>query len=97
MAQTYYVYILASRTRVLYVGITNNLRARVYQHRLHAVPGFTARYEVDRLVWYESTELVMSALEREKQLKGWLRRRKIALIESVNPSWRDLYGDIVGQ
>ena len=86
----YYVYILSSKTRRLYVGVTNDLQQRVEQHREGDVSGFTSRYNVTRLVYYESTNDVTTAIEREKQIKGWLRCKKIALIESVNPTWQDL-------
>ena len=81
----YYVYILASRSRNLYVGVTNDLERRVYEHKRKLVPGFTTRYNIDRLVYFEATEDVQSAIAREKQIKGWLRSRKVSLIESVNP------------
>ena len=81
---------LASRSRVLYVGVTNDLERRVFEHRNKLVPGFTAEYDVDRLIYFESTSNVLAAIEREKQIKGWRRSRKIALIESRNPAWRDL-------
>jgi putative endonuclease len=91
----YYVYILASVRRTLYIGMTSNLRGRVYQHKTGAIPGFTARYKVNRLVYFEPVEDAQAAIAREKQLKGWTRQRKIALIESVNPEWEDL-SDRVG-
>jgi putative endonuclease len=86
----YYVYILASRSRNLYVGVTNDLERRVYEHKQKLLPGFTTKYNIDRLVYFEATEDVNVAISREKQIKGWLRRKKIALIRSVNPSWGDL-------
>jgi putative endonuclease len=86
----YWVYILANIHRTLYIGVTSDLQARVRQHKLGMLPGFTARYHVDRLVYCESTSDVYEALAREKQLKGWVRRRKTALIESLNPQWDDL-------
>jgi putative endonuclease len=86
----YYVYILASRSRNLYVGVTNELERRVYEHKQKVVPGFTTKYNIERLVYFEATEDVHSAISREKQIKGWLRSRKIALIESMNPTWDDL-------
>ncbi len=89
----YYVYIMTNRSRTLYIGMTNNLRRRVYEHQHKLVPGFTQRYNITRLVFYEMTPDVRSAIEREKQLKGWLRAKKVALIESVNPEWRDLSTD----
>jgi putative endonuclease len=87
----YYVYIMTNRSvTTLYTGVTNDLERRVYEHKHGLVNGFTKRYKVTRLVYYEATDDVRSAIEREKQLKGWLRQRKVALIESVNPRWRDL-------
>lgn len=86
----YYVYIMASRSRVIYTGVTNNLERRVYEHKNKLVEGFTSKYNVTRLVYFEETNDVHAALNREKQIKGWLRARKTALIESVNPQWKDL-------
>jgi putative endonuclease len=86
----YYVYILASRSRNLYVGVTNDLERRVYEHKQKLVPGFTTKYNIDRLVYFEATEDVQAAISREKQVKGWLRSKKIMLIGSVNPTWVDL-------
>ena len=88
--KTFHVYILASRSRVLYIGVTSDLMARLHQHRTHAVPGFTTRYRVTRLVHLEETGDAHAAIAREKQLKGWRRSKKIALIEAENPSWEDL-------
>ncbi len=91
----YYVYILTNRTnRVLYIGVTNNLARRVYEHRNKLVKGFTQKYNVYKLVYYDYTTNAKDAIAREKQIKGWLRQKKVALINSVNPSWRDLYQDI---
>jgi putative endonuclease len=89
----YYFYIMANRAKTLYSGVTNNLPRRVYEHKHMLVEGFTRRYPIDRLVYYEVTNDVEAAIWREKQVKGWVRRRKIALIESVNPGWRDLSND----
>jgi len=86
----FHAYIMASRKRVLYVGMTNDLQRRVYEHRKHLVPGFTARYNVDRLVYFERFRDAYSAIRREKQIKGWLRSKKIGLVESMNPDWTDL-------
>jgi putative endonuclease len=86
----YYVYILASRSRNLYVGVTNDLERRVYEHKQKLVPGFTTKYNINRLVYFEATEDVHAAISREKQIKGWLRSKKITLIGSVNPTWVDL-------
>jgi putative endonuclease len=91
------VYILASSERgTLYIGVTSNLGARVHQHRERTTPGFTSRYRVTRLVWYEVHETMESAIAREKALKAWRRAWKIELVESSNPGWRDLYPDILG-
>ena len=86
----YFVYIMSSQTRVLYIGVTNHLERRVQQHRDGTGSAFTARYRVSRLVHYEETSDVRAALERERHLKGWTRARKVALIESMNPDWQDL-------
>jgi putative endonuclease len=87
-----FVYILASRPRgTLYVGVTCDLVRRVHEHRIKAVPGFTAKYGIDRLVYFEVFEDPENAIVREKQLKGWNRAWKLRLIETHNPSWSDLY------
>jgi putative endonuclease len=87
---TYHVYILASRSRRLYIGVTNDLRRRIHQHKAGEIAGFTERYNINRLVHFESFTDIRDAKKREKQLKGWLRQRKIDLIESHNPEWEDL-------
>jgi putative endonuclease len=88
----YYVYLLArKRDGTLYLGVTNNLARRVWEHRTKAIPGFSARYGVDRLLWYEVYERIDEAITREKALKKWRRAWKIKLIEDMNPEWRDLY------
>jgi putative endonuclease len=87
---SYWVYIMTNRTRTLYVGMTNDLQRRMYEHANHLLPGFTSRYAIDRLVYAEETSDVAAAIEREKEVKGWRRSKKVALIESVNPKWRDL-------
>ena len=88
----FYVYILASRIGgTLYIGVTSNLLARVNQHREGLVPGFTRRYGVHRLVWFESHPTAESAIRREKQMKEWRRGWKIKLIQATNPNWDDLY------
>jgi putative endonuclease len=93
----YYVYIMTNVSRTLYTGVTGDLERRVCEHKQKLVPGFTSRYNITRLVYYEVTSDVHAALEREKQIKGWLRAKKVALIELRNPSWEDLsaawYGD----
>jgi len=93
--KTYYVYILANkRNGTLYIGVTNNLIRRVYQHKKDIVPGFSNKYGVHKLVYYEQVDDVRSAIEKEKQLKKWSRRWKLQLIESTNSYWRDLYDDL---
>lgn len=92
---TYHVYILASIQRTLYIGVTNDLRRRVYQHKTGALRGFSSRYNVHRLVHYEAFTNIRDARQREKQLKGWVRRRKIELIEAQNPEWED-FADRIG-
>jgi putative endonuclease len=88
--KTYCVYIMASESGVLYDGVTNNLERRAFQHTSKRTPGFTARYNVRKLVYFELYGDIRLAIAREKQIKGWLRKRKIARIESMNPSWKDL-------
>lgn len=95
MAKAGYVYILTNKWRtVLYVGVTSDLRKRVWEHKQKVVEGFTTRYNVDRLVYYEATEDIAAAIEREKQLKAGSRKKKIALIDCLNPEWRDLAGTL---
>ena len=90
------VYLLASqRNGTLYVGVTSDLAKRVWEHRNHVVEGFTKRYRVSILVWYEVHETMVSAIRREKAIKDWKRAWKVDLIERNNPEWNDLYGDIV--
>ena len=89
----YFTYILASRSHTLYIGVTGNLPKRVFEHKWKEHEGFTERYNCDRLVWFESYQEVARAIAREKQLKGWRRDRKIALIEKTNPAWADLSRD----
>lgn len=89
----FYVYILASRSRTLYVGLTNSLRTRVQQHHEKTPGSFTARYNIDRLVYFEHFQYIQNAIAREKELKDWNRAKKIALVESVNPLWDDLAAD----
>ena len=94
----YYVYILTNAHKnVIYTGVTNDLIRRVYEHKNHFDKGsFTSRYNVEQLVYYEVTTDVESAITREKQIKGWNRKRKNALVETMNPTWRDLYQEILG-
>jgi putative endonuclease len=86
----YYVYIMANRSKTLYTGVTNNLQRRLYEHQQHLVAGFTSKYQITHLVYFEEMSDVNAALAREKHIKGWVRARKVALIESINPDWRDL-------
>ena len=89
----YAVYIMASRTHVFYVGVTNDIVRRVREHKQGTFEGFTSRYNIDRLVWYEVWPYVRTAIAREKQIKPWRREKKIRLIESLNPTWQDLSED----
>ena len=86
----YYVYIMMNGVRTLYIGVTNDLMRRVYEHKQKLADGFTKKYNITMLVYYEATSNVEAAITREKQLKGWLRSKKIAVIESMNPKWIDL-------
>ncbi len=86
----YYVYIMTNHSKTLYTGVTNTLQRRMYEHQHHLVAGFTSRYHMTRLVYFEETSDVDAALAREKQIKGWVRAKKMALIESINPEWRDV-------
>ena len=88
--RSYYVYLLTNKSGTLYVGVSNDLERRVYEHKHGLLRGFTTKYRLDRLVYYEETSDVSSAIEREKQIKGWVRRKKFELIQSVNPQWTDL-------
>jgi putative endonuclease len=93
---TYYVYILANKPRgTLYVGVTNNLVRRVFEHKNKLIEGFTERYDVNLLVWYESSESIESAIAYEKKLKRWRREWKIEMIEKQNAEWVDLYSQII--
>ena len=96
MDKQYYVYILASRRNgTLYVGITSDLIQRVFEHKNDFIEGFTKKYGVHNLVYYEITENIISAMTREKQIKKWRRAWKLDLIEKSNPEWRDLYLDLI--
>ena len=95
--RTFYVYIIASQNRTLYIGVTNDIERRMFEHKTRRVPGFSSRSDIDRLVYYEEVEGPTAAIEREKALKGLLRAKKIALIESMNPGWSDLSEDWFGQ
>ena len=84
----FFVYIMASKSRVIYVGFANDLHVRIFQHKSGRYEGFTKRYNVNRLVYFESYKYVNSAIAREKELKGWRREKRVALIESANPTWK---------
>ena len=89
--KTYFVYMMTNRSRVvLYTGVTNDLQRRVWEHQNGAVKGFTKTYKIDRLVYYENYDDPRDAIAREKEIKGWLRRKKNALVETLNPKWADL-------
>ncbi len=87
---SYYVYILTNKSGTLYTGVTNNLERRVYEHKNKFIDGFTKKYDLTRLVYFEEASDINSAISREKQIKGWLRKKKIELIRSLNPRWLDL-------
>ena len=89
----YYVYIMSNHSRTLYTGVTSNLQQRVLQHKNKLVEGFTNRYNLNQLVYYEVGQDVQAAIVREKQIKGWSRIKKVALIETTNPFWNDLSAD----
>ena len=90
MARQYYVYIMTNRSRTLYVGVTNDLERRVYEHKSGITEGFTKWYKMNRLVYFDATSNVEGAISREKDIKKWRRSKKIDLIESSNPGWEDL-------
>ncbi|MBI3171572.1 MAG: GIY-YIG nuclease family protein [Hydrocarboniphaga effusa] len=81
---------MSNWSKTLYVGVTNDLERRVFEHKQKLVPGFTAKYKITKLVYFEDTGRIEEAIAREKQIKGWLRAKKVALIESLNPEWEDL-------
>ncbi|NMC11803.1 MAG: GIY-YIG nuclease family protein [Chloroflexi bacterium] len=91
--KTYYVYIMTNHSRTLYTGVTNDLFRRVLEHKQKVIPGFTKKYNITKLVYFEEMNDIREAITREKQIKGWLRSKKIALIEEVNPDWEDLSTD----
>ena len=93
VVKTYYIYILANFKRTLYAGVTSNMAKRMWQHRNKAMPGFANKYNIDRLVYCETTLDPLVAIAREKQIKSWTREKKIALIETRNPYWKDLSKD----
>lgn len=93
--KTYSVYIMTNRSRTLYTGMTNNLARRIQEHKSRQTNGFVKKYSIDQLVYYEEFNDPNEAITREKQIKGWLRIRKIQLIESVNPMWEDVSDEIL--
>ena len=86
----YYVYIMTNRSGTLYIGVTNNIKQRVHQHKNKLIEGFTKKYNIDKLIYVETFGDVNSAIAREKTIKGWLRKKKIELIKTANPDWKDL-------
>jgi putative endonuclease len=90
MPKNYYTYIVASRSHTLYIGVTSNIEQRIWQHKNRTHQGFSATYNCNRLVWFETYTSAITAITREKELKGWRRARKIELIERANPTWTDL-------
>jgi putative endonuclease len=86
----YFVYIMSNASKMVYTGMTNSIRRRVREHKLKLTPGFAAKYNMTRLVYFESFEDVRNAIEREKQIKAWTRAKRLALVESANPKWDDL-------
>lgn len=95
MTSTYFVYILGSENQTLYVGVTNNLIKRVYEHKNKLIEGFTKKYNISKLLYFEEFNNIQEAIQREKQLKHWNRAWKIELIETKNPIFEDLYGKII--
>jgi putative endonuclease len=93
MGKTYFIYIMTSPSGTLYTGVTNDLRKRVFQHKNKLIEGFTKKYNVTRLAYFEETDDINLAIAREKQIKGWRRSKKIELIKTLNPTWRDLSED----
>ena len=97
MSKEYYIYMLTNKyLNVLYTGVTNNLIARVYQHKNKLTKGFTQKYNVDRLVYFEVFAGIDHAIAREKQIKGWSRKKKDVLVKKTNPTWKDLYDEVCG-
>jgi len=93
VSRQYSVYIMTNVSRTLCVGVTNDLVRRIHEHKEKLVPGFTSKYNITQLVWYEHFQNPCYAISREKQLKGWRREKKLALIHSLNPTWQDLSGE----
>ena len=92
--KNFFVYIMASKSGTLYTGVTSNIKKRVYEHKNNAADGFTKKYKVHNLVYIETLNDVYSAIAREKQIKKWRREKKVKLIDSFNPEWKDLSGDL---
>ena len=90
VTRTYYVYIMSNTSKMLYTSVTGKLEARIFQHKSKQTDGFTKKYNLHRLVYFEAFGNIRDAIAREKQIKGWLRAKKVALLESVNPEWKDL-------
>lgn len=91
--KTFYVYIMGSKSGTLYVGMTSDIKKRVYEHKNHLMPGFTDKYNIDKLLYVETTGEPSSAINREKQIKAWKREKKVTLIETINFAWNDLSED----
>jgi len=91
--KTFYTYIMASESGTLYTGMTNNIKKRVYEHKKHLIEGFTDKYNVTKLLYFETFSEPTSAIKREKQIKSWRRQKKVALIDTKNPGWEDLSGN----
>jgi len=89
----YHIYIMTNKSGTFYIGLTNNIKKRVYQHKNKLADGFTKKYNIDKLLYYETFSDIYSAIAREKTVKGWLRKKKIELINTINPEWEDLSKD----
>ena len=89
----YFIYIMTNRSGTPYIGLTNDIKKRIYQHKNKLINGFTKKYNIDRLIYFETFSDVYSAIDREKTIKGWLRKKKTELVNEVNPQWRDLSQD----
>jgi len=88
-----YVYIMTNKSGTLYVGMTNNIKKRIYEHKKKLIPGFTKKYNISQLIYFETFDDIYSAIAREKTIKGWLRKKKIDLVNKINPDWKDLSTD----
>jgi putative endonuclease len=94
MERTFHVYLMASKSGVLYLGVTSSLAKRVAHHKEKLIPGFTQKYNITKLVWFELHSSIRAAISRGKEIKAWRRAKKVALIESLNPNWHDLSPDL---